>query len=247
MTDRVSDKSILVTAAGQGIGRAAALALAKEGARVLATDLDAQAAEALAHEHGSITGHQLDVRDAAAIANIVDSHGPFDVLVNCAGIVHDGSVLDCSDAEWDVAFDLNAKAMFRLIRAVLPGMLDKKGGSIINISSVASSIKGVPRRCAYGASKAAVIGLTKSIAADFVGSGIRCNAICPGTVESPSLHQRLEATGNFDQAREAFIARQPMGRFGKPDEIAAVVVHLASDESAFTSGQALAVDGGWTI
>jgi 2-keto-3-deoxy-L-fuconate dehydrogenase len=247
MTDRVSDKSILVTAAGQGIGRAAALALANEGARVLATDLDSQTVQALAEEQGNIEGQKLDVRDADAVAKIVDARGPFDVLVNCAGVVHDGSVLDCTDAEWDLAFDLNAKAMFRLIRAVLPGMLDKKGGSIINISSVASSLKGVPRRCAYGASKAAVIGLTKSIAADFVASGIRCNAICPGTVESPSLRQRLEATGDVEQARKAFIARQPMGRFGKADEIAAVIVHLASDESAFTSGQALAVDGGWTI
>jgi len=247
MTERVSEKSVLVTAAGQGIGRAAALALAHEGARVLATDLNLQAAQEVAHDHGNITGRQLDVRDPEAIATIVDNHGSFDVLVNCAGFVHDGSVLDCSDAEWDFAFDLNAKAMFRLIRAVLPGMLDKQGGSIINIASVASSLKGVPRRCAYGASKAAVIGLTKSVAADFVGSGIRCNAICPGTVESPSLRERLEATGDVARAREAFIARQPMGRFGKADEIAAVVVHLASDESSFTSGQALAVDGGWTI
>jgi 2-keto-3-deoxy-L-fuconate dehydrogenase len=214
---------------------------------VLATDLDPQAVQALAKEQGKFEGQKLDVRDADAIAELVAYHGPFDVLVNCAGVVHDGSVLDCTEAEWDVAFDLNAKAMFRLIRAVLPGMLDKKSGSIVNISSVASSLKGVPRRCAYGASKAAVIGLTKSIAADFVASGIRCNAICPGTVDSPSLRQRLEATGNFAQAREAFVARQPMGRFGKADEIAAVVVHLASDESAFTSGQALAVDGGWTI
>jgi 2-keto-3-deoxy-L-fuconate dehydrogenase len=247
MTDRVSEKIIFVTAAGQGIGRAAALALANEGARVLATDLDVEAAQAVAHEHENITGHRLDVRDPEAIDTVVDNYGPFDVLVNCAGFVHDGSVLNCTDAEWDFAFELNAKAVFRLSRAVLPGMLDKQSGSIINIASVASSLKGVPRRCAYGASKAAVIGLTKSIAADFVASGIRCNAICPGTVESPSLRDRLEATGDVARAREAFIARQPMGRFGKADEIAAVVVHLASDESAFTSGQALAVDGGWTI
>ncbi len=247
MTDRLSEKSILVTAAGQGIGRAAALALAHEGARVLATDLDVQAAQAVAHGHPNITAQQLDVRDLEAIERLVQHHEAFDVLVNCAGFVHDGSVLDCTDAEWDFAFDLNAKAMFRLIRAVLPGMLDKQCGSIINIASVASSLKGVPRRCAYGASKAAVIGLTKSIAADFVGSGIRCNAICPGTVESPSLRDRLAATGDVARAREAFVARQPMGRFGKAEEIAAVVVHLASDESAFTSGQALAVDGGWTI
>jgi 2-keto-3-deoxy-L-fuconate dehydrogenase len=247
MVGRVHGKTALLTAAGQGIGRASAVALAAEGAKVFATDVNARSVEALAEENGAITGFALDVRDPEAIATAVDRAGRIDVLFNCAGFVHDGTVLDCEEADWDRSFDINVKAMYRMVRAVLPGMVERGQGSIINVSSVASSLRGVPRRCAYGASKAAVIGLTKSIAADFVARGIRCNAICPGTVESPSLEERLTATGDCNEARAAFIARQPMGRLGRAEEIAAVVLHLASDESAYTTGQAFAIDGGWTI
>ncbi len=178
---------------------------------------------------------------------LVESLPPINVLVNCAGWVHDGTILDCSETDWDRSFDLNAKAMFRLIRAALPAMLEQGSGSIVNIASVVSSLKGAPRRFAYGASKAAIIGLTKAVAIDFVGQGVRCNAICPGTIDSPSLQERLAATGDFDKARTAFTARQPMGRFGTPEEIAAMVCHLASDLSAFTTGQTFAIDGGWSI
>ena len=247
MAGRVSGKTVLLTAAGQGIGRASALALAAEGASVFATDVNGSAVEALAEEVPGITGFALDVRDPAAIAAAAERAGTVDVLFNCAGWVHDGTILDCDEADWDRSFDLNAKAMYRMVRAILPGMVERGWGSIINISSVASSLRGVPRRCAYGASKAAVVGLTKSIAADFVAMGIRCNAICPGTVESPSLEDRLSATGDYDKARAAFIARQPMGRLGTAEEIAAVVLYLAGDESAYTTGQTFAIDGGWTI
>jgi 2-keto-3-deoxy-L-fuconate dehydrogenase len=247
MAGRVSGKTVLLTAAGQGIGRASALALAAEGASVFATDVNGSAVEALAEEVPGITGFALDVRDPAAIAAAAERAGTVDVLFNCAGWVHDGTILDCDEADWDRSFDLNAKAMYRMVRAILPGMVERGRGSIINISSVASSLRGVPRRCAYGASKAAVVGLTKSIAADFVAMGIRCNAICPGTVESPSLEDRLSATGDYDKARAAFIARQPMGRLGTAEEIAAVVLYLAGDESAYTTGQTFAIDGGWTI
>jgi len=247
MAGRVSGKTVLLTAAGQGIGRASALALAAEGASVVATDVNGSAVEALAEEVPGITGFALDVRDPAAIAAAAERAGTVDVLFNCAGWVHDGTILDCDEADWDRSFDLNAKAMYRMVRAILPGMVERGWGSIINISSVASSLRGVPRRCAYGASKAAVVGLTKSIAADFVAMGIRCNAICPGTVESPSLEDRLSATGDYDKARAAFIARQPMGRLGTAEEIAAVVLYLAGDESAYTTGQTFAIDGGWTI
>lgn len=247
MAGRVYAKTVLVTAAGRGIGRASSIALASEGATVVATDSDARTVEALAEEVPGITAAALDVLDPRAIDALVERIGVVDVLFNCAGVVHDGTILDCEPTEWDLAFDLNVKAMYRTVRAALPGMIERRRGSIINMSSVASSLKGVQRRCAYGASKAAVIGLTKSVAADFVGHSIRCNAICPGTVESPSLEDRLSATGDYEKARAAFIARQPMGRLGKPEEIAALVVHLASDESAYTTGQAFAVDGGWTI
>ncbi|AZL60744.1 SDR family oxidoreductase [Tabrizicola piscis] len=240
-------KTALVTAAGNGIGRASAEALARRGAMVIATDIDGAAASAVAAGTDRITALPLDVLDAAAVAAMVSGSPSVDILVNCAGWVHDGSILDCDDAAWDRSFDLNAKAMFRLTKAVLPAMLERKSGTIINIASIVSSLKGAPRRFAYGASKAAIIGMTKSIAADFVKDGIRCNAICPGTVESPSLRQRLAATGDFDKALSDFRARQPMGRLGMPEEIAAMVCYLADDLAAFTTGQTFAIDGGWSI
>jgi len=247
MEQSFKGKTALVTAAGAGIGRASAQALASRGAQVIATDLDGAAVAELAETSPHITGLQLDVLDAAAVHALVASVARVDILLNCAGWVHDGSILDCDDDVWDRAFDLNAKAIFRVTKAVLPGMLANKNGSIINIASIVSSEKGAPRRFAYGASKAAIIGMTKSIAADFVRYGIRCNAICPGTVQSPSLNARLTATGDFDQALAAFKDRQPMGRLGKPEEIAEMVCYLAGDGSAFTTGQAFAVDGGWSI
>ena len=242
----LSGKTALVTAAGQGIGRASAEAYARAGAKVFATDINEQTLAELAQIPG-ITSLPLDVRDDTAIRAVLDQTGPLDVLFNCAGVVHAGSVLDCAEDDWDFAFDLNCKAMYRTIRAALPGMLDNGGGSIINMSSVASSLKGVPNRFVYCASKAAVIGLTKSVAADFVTRGIRCNAICPGTVESPSLHDRLRATGDYEQAMRDFVARQPMGRLGKADEIAALALYLASDASAFVTGQTHVIDGGWAL
>ena len=243
---RLADKTCLITAAGQGIGRASALAFAAEGARVIATDINPDALASLADTRG-IETRVLDVTDAAAIAALTADVGPLDVLFNCAGVVHAGALLECTEEDWDVAFALNAKAMFRMIRAVLPAMLERGGGSIINMSSVASSVKGVPNRFAYCASKAAVVGLTKSVAADYVTRGIRCNAICPGTVDSPSLHDRLKATGDYETAMRDFIARQPMGRIGKAEEIANLAVYLASNESAFTTGQTHVIDGGWAV
>lgn len=247
MKTSLEGRTALVTAAGQGIGRASAVALARLGASVIATDIDGAAVEQLATSSDRITGERLDVLDAAAVAALVGSLPPIRVLVNCAGWVHDGTILDCDETDWDRSFDLNAKAMFRLTKAVLPAMLEQRSGSIVNIASVVSSLKGAPRRFAYGASKAAIIGMTKAVAADFVGAGIRCNAICPGTVESPSLKERLAATGDFDKAHAAFTARQPMGRFGTPEEIAEMVCYLAGDLSAFTTGQTFAIDGGWSI
>lgn len=247
MEQTLVGKTALVTAAGNGIGRASALALAALGARVMATDIDAAAVADVAMDAPRITGQRLDVLDSAAVAELVGGLPPVQILVNCAGWVHDGTILDCDDVAWDRSFDLNAKAMFRLTKAVLPGMLAHGGGSIINIASVVSSLKGAPRRFAYGASKAAIVGMTKAIAADFVKDGIRCNAICPGTVESPSLKDRLAATGDYAAAYAAFTARQPIGRFGSPDEIAAMVCYLAGDMAAFTTGQAFAIDGGWSI
>jgi len=247
MQHSLEGKTALVTAAGQGIGRASAEALARLGASVIATDIDEAAVEDLAANTAGISAHRLDVLDAAAVEALIGSLPAVQILVNCAGWVHDGTILDCAEADWDRSFELNAKAMFRLTKAVLPAMLAQKSGSIVNIASIVSSLKGAPRRFAYGASKAAIIGMTKSVAADFVKDGIRCNAICPGTVESPSLQQRLAATGDFDKAHAAFTARQPMGRFGTPEEIAEMVCYLAGDLSAFTTGQAFAVDGGWSI
>ncbi|MGR3804194.1 SDR family oxidoreductase [Marinibacterium profundimaris] len=247
MDQSLRGRTALVTAAANGIGRASAEALAARGATVIATDIDADGLDRLAASTGGITAQPLDVLDADAVAALVNSLPPVDILVNCAGWVHDGSILDCDEAAWDRSFDLNARAMYRLTKAVLPGMLEKGQGSIVNIASIVSSEKGAPRRFAYGASKAAIIGMTKSIAADFVQDGIRCNAICPGTVQSPSLEDRLRATGDFDKALAAFTARQPMGRLGKPEEIAEMVCYLASDMAGFTTGQAFAVDGGWSI
>jgi 2-keto-3-deoxy-L-fuconate dehydrogenase len=247
MEHTLSGKTAIVTAAANGIGRASAEALARLGANVIATDIDAETVARLADVSPNITGQGLDVLDQPAITALVESAGPAHILVNCAGWVHDGTILDCDEAAWDRSFNLNAKAMYHVTRAVLPGMLEKGGGSIVNIASIVSSEKGAPRRFAYGASKAAIIGMTKAIAADYVQSGIRCNAICPGTVESPSLQDRLAATGDFDKAHAAFSARQPMGRLGKPEEIAEMVCYLAGPMSAFTTGQAFAVDGGWSI
>lgn len=247
MEHLLKGKTALITAAGAGIGRASAEALAARGAQVIATDLNGDLVAELAETSPNTTGHALDVVDAAAVQTLVASLPRVDILLNCAGWVHDGTILDVEEDVWDRAFDLNAKAMYRITKAVLPGMLANKSGSIINIASIVSSEKGAPRRFAYGASKAAIIGMTKAIAADFVKDGIRCNAICPGTVQSPSLNDRLTATGDFDKALAAFKERQPMGRLGQPEEIADMVCYLAGDLSAFTTGQAFAVDGGWSI
>jgi 2-keto-3-deoxy-L-fuconate dehydrogenase len=246
---RLAGKTALITAAGQGIGLATAELFASEGARVIATDIRIDGLAALPAGL-SIEARKLDVRDGAAINALAAEFGAIDVLFNCAGFVHAGSILEATEEDWDFAFELNAKAMYRTIRAFLPAMLEKGAGSIINMSSAASSVKGVANRFAYGASKAAVIGLTKSVAADFVTRGIRCNAICPGTVGSPSLEARIaeqaQAQGtSVDAARAAFVARQPMGRIGKASEIAALALYLASDESSFTTGQAHVIDGGW--
>lgn len=244
---RLAGKRALVTAAGQGIGRASALAMAAEGAMVFATDVNPDLLADLAGE--GIETFAMDVRDDAAVAKGMVRAAP-DVLFNCAGFVHHGTVLDASDADWDFAFDLNVRSMFRTIRAALPGMLDRGGGSIINMSSACSSIIGAPNRFIYGTTKAAVIGMTKSVALDYIKQGIRCNCICPGTVESPSWHDRVKALGeemgSYDKALAAFVARQPMGRVATADEIAALVVYLASDESAFTTGQPHVIDGGWS-
>lgn len=243
---RVKDKFCLVTAAAQGIGRASVKRLVDEDATVLATDIDEEGLASLAEETGCAT-KVLNVMDKDAIKAIAEEYPNIDVLFNCAGFVANGNILECDDKAWDFSFNLNVTAMYQMIKALLPNMIKNGGGSIINMSSVASSVTGVPNRFAYGASKAAVIGLTKSVAADFVKDNIRCNAICPGTVHSPSLEQRLAAQGDYETAKAQFIARQPMGRIGEPDEIAALVAYLASDDSAYTTGQIHVIDGGWTI
>ncbi|MDR6497798.1 SDR family oxidoreductase [Burkholderia sp. DN3021] len=252
---RLQGKRALVTAAGQGIGRATALRFASEGADVLATDINEAALVRLAADAeragGRLTTRRLDVTDANDVAALAASERAFDVLFNCAGYVHHGSILDCDDDAWAFSLNLNVTSMYRLIRALLPAMLAAGGASIVNMSSAASSVKGVPNRFVYGTTKAAVIGLTKAVAADFVGQGIRCNAICPGTVESPSLEARIAEQARtqnttIDAVRAAFVARQPMGRVGTADEIAALATYLASDESAFTTGAIHLIDGGWS-
>jgi 2-keto-3-deoxy-L-fuconate dehydrogenase len=243
LSGRLAGKTAVVTAAGSGIGRASAEAFARAGARVLAADIDAKALQTVA----GCEAHVLDVRDARAIEAFARSAGKVDVLFNCAGTVPKGTVLDIDPASWNAAFDLNVNSMYHMIRALLPAMIAARAGSIVNMSSVASSVTGVPDRCAYGTTKAAVIGLTKSVAADFVAQGIRCNAICPGTVDTPSLQARLHTYGDYAKTRAEFEARQPMGRLGKPEEIAALALYLASDESGFTTGQIHLIDGGWMI
>lgn len=248
---RLAGKTCVVTAAGQGIGAASALAFANEGAKVIATDINQDALNQLATQHSNISTALLDVTDKAKIDAFVAATGSVDVLFNCAGWVPAGSILECSESDWQRAFDINVTSMYRLIQGFLPSMLATGKASIINMSSAASSIKGVPNRFVYSASKAAVLGLTKAIAADYITRGVRCNAICPGTVESPSLHQRIAAQAleqgkTVEEVYGQFVGRQPMGRIGKAEEIAALAVYLASDESAFTTGTINMIDGGWS-
>ncbi len=251
MVGRLEGKTALITAAGQGIGRASALKFAEEGAIVWATDINQAALDTLKDENHRIHTRILNVRDTDAVNAIARVTGTIDVLFNCAGFVHQGTIFECSDKDWDFSFDLNVASMYRTCRAFLPGMISAGHGSIINMSSIASSLKGAKSRFVYGASKAAVIGLTKAIAADYVTKGIRCNCLCPGTVETPSLSDRMaaqtDADNDLETVRANFVARQPVGRLGKPEEIAAAALYLASDESAFTTGQALVIDGGWSI
>ena len=245
--DRLKGKRALISAAGQGIGRASAIAMADEGAQVFASDINDEALASL--EHPNIETFVMNVLDNKSVAAGVARANP-DVLFNCAGVVHSGSILECTDEDWDFAFDLNVRSQFRMIKAALPGMLDRGTGSIINMSSALSSIIGAPNRFVYGTTKAAVVGLTKSVAIEYIKQGIRCNCVCPGTVESPSWHERVkelgEQMGSYDAAMEAFVSRQPMGRVAKAEEIAALVVYLGSDESAFTTGQPHVIDGGWS-
>jgi 2-keto-3-deoxy-L-fuconate dehydrogenase len=242
MSGKLAGKSVLITGAAAGIGRATAELFAAEGAKLFVTDRDVKGLDGLSGEK-----IQLDVTDAAAIPELAKKIGRVDVLFNCAGFVENGTILECDDAQWEKSFQINVYAMARMIKAFLPAMIEGGGGAIINVASVAGSIKGVPNRCVYGASKAAVIGLTKSVAIDFVTKGIRCNSVCPGTVDSPSLQQRLKDTGDYEAARKAFTARQPMGRLGTAEEIASIVLWLASDDSVFATGQNFIVDGGITI
>ncbi len=247
MAGRLTGKLAVLTAAAAGIGRATAEAFAREGAQVIATDINLDGLHGLDADR-----RKLDVRSTDAVMALARAVGPIDVLFNCAGFVHHGTALDCSDEDWDFSFDLNVKSMHRTVRAFLPGMLEKGGGSIVNVASAASSVRGIPNRYVYGASKAAVIGLTKAVAADYIRKAVRSNAICPGTIESPSLDGRIETFSRtsgrpIEAVRQEFIDRQPMGRLGKPDEVAALAVYLASDESAFTTGQIYMVDGGFAL
>jgi 2-keto-3-deoxy-L-fuconate dehydrogenase len=249
MTARLAGKRCFVTAAGQGIGRAAALAMAAEGATVIATDRDAQKVGELGAR--GITHVPLDVLDDAAVERAAREAGPIDVLFNCAGFVHQNTILTCTDEDWDFGFALNVRAMWKVARAFIPGMLDRGRGSIVNMSSACSSVKGAPNRFLYGTTKAAVIGMTRSIATEYVAQGLRCNCLCPGTVDTPSRHDRIAANaaaaGSVEAARAAFVARQAMGRLATAEEMAALVVYLAADESAFVTGQAIVIDGGWTL
>jgi 2-keto-3-deoxy-L-fuconate dehydrogenase len=244
MSGRLKGKKALITAAAQGIGRATAEKFAAEGATVIATDINMEVLGTLKGSH--LTTRRLDVLEAAAIEAAEKEVGAIDILVNCAGFVHHGTILDCAEKDFDFSTSLNVRAAYRMIRAFLPGMLARQKGAIVNIASIAGSIIGVPNRFVYGVTKAGLIGLTKSIAVDFVKQGIRCNAICPGTVETPSLGERIRAMGDEEEARKAFIARQPMGRLGSPEEIASMALYLASDEAAFVTGQEFIIDGGWT-
>jgi 2-keto-3-deoxy-L-fuconate dehydrogenase len=246
MGDRLKGKTALVTSAAQGIGRSTAIAMAREGAKVYATDIREDLLSGLAREVSGIEAFTLDVLKPDAIEAAAKRASDVDVLFNCSCFVHHGTILDCDEKSWDFSFDLNTKAHYRMIKAFLPAMLARGKGTIVNMSSVASSIKGAPNRFVYGATKAAVIGLTKALAADFIGKGIRCNAVCPGTVDTPSLNDRMHQQGDYEKARQAFIARQPMGRMARPEEIASLVIYLASDESAFVTGQTFVIDGGWT-
>jgi 2-keto-3-deoxy-L-fuconate dehydrogenase len=245
MAGRLAGKSAFVTAAGQGIGRAAALAFAREGAKVFATDINEAALKSMAGD--GITTRVLDVTDAAEVARVTGEAGTPDILLNAAGFVHHGTILDCTEKDWDFSMNLNLRSMYLTIRAVLPGMLARKKGSIVNVASVAGSIKGIPNRFVYGATKAGVIGLTKAVAADYVKQGVRCNCVCPGTVDTPSLQGRIAAFADPVQARKDFVARQPMGRLGTVDDVTPILIYLASDESVFATGQAFVVDGGIMI
>lgn len=247
MAGRLQGKSVFITSAGQGIGRASALMMAAEGAKVFATDLREDGLKTLAAESKAITTAVLDVTSPEQIDRVTNQAGTPDALFNCSGFVHNGTIMDVDDKAWDFSFDINVRAHYRIMKAFTPGFLEKGKASIINMASIASSMKGVPNRFLYGATKAAVIGMTKAMAADYVTKGIRVNAICPGTVDTPSLHERMRAQGDYEKARAAFVARQPMGRLAQPDEIAALVTYLASDESAFTTGQTFIIDGGWSV
>jgi 2-keto-3-deoxy-L-fuconate dehydrogenase len=247
MAERLKGKSALVTSAGQGIGRASVLAMVAEGASVTATDINEAALASLAKENPAIRVMRLDVTKSEEVEKVARTVEAPDALFNCSGFVHSGTIMEVTDKDWDFAFDLNVRSHYRMLRAFTPGWLAKGKASIINMASLASSVKGVPNRFLYGTSKAAVIGMTKAMAADFISRGIRVNAICPGTVDTPSLHDRMRATGDYEKAHAAFIARQPMGRLGTAEEIAALVVYLASDESSFITGQAINIDGGWSV